>query len=204
MSKNNGDNMKIGILGGTFDPIHLGHLKMAKCAKDEFNLDKIMLLPNPVPPHKAVSDGAKEEDRLNMVKLAAKDFSYFYVSEYEINKKSVCYSVDTLSHFTKESNEYYFIIGADSFYAIETWHDYRKLISLCTFLVASRDKKCEKLEDDLFKFNKKYGVDFRCIHMEEIDISSTDIRNAVKNHKPLDKLVPESVAKYITENGLYC
>lgn len=195
--------MKIGILGGTFDPIHSGHILMAQCAKKEFELDRVMFLPNGNPPHKTVSGGALDKHRLKMTELAVSEYDGFFVSDYEIKKGCVCYSVDTVRHFISDGNKYYFIIGADSFYQIESWKDFKSLISLCTFIVAGREYNGKNLYCEMKKFNEKYNADFRLMSMNEIDISSTMIRKMIAQGQDIAQLVPKCVSDYIYKNNLY-
>ncbi|MBE7053043.1 MAG: nicotinate-nucleotide adenylyltransferase [Ruminococcaceae bacterium] len=195
--------MKIGILGGTFNPVHNGHIKMAETVLCKLNLDKIMFLPNSIPPHKELKGFATNNQRLDMLRLATKNNKKFFISDYELNKGGKSYSIDTLNHFLKDDNEYVFIIGADSFYEILTWKDGEKLIKLCRFAVFSREYNDKVLKDEIDLFNKKYKADFVLVDMENIDISSTVIRQNIIEGKNISDLVPESVEKYIKENNLY-
>ena len=114
---------KIGILGGTFNPIHHGHLILGQAAKEEFGLDEILVMPTKNPAYKTISGGVTEQNRVDMIKLAIAGFSYFRFSDMELNREGTTYTVDTLRALTKENTDcrYYFIMGADSLYQIETW-----------------------------------------------------------------------------------
>ena len=116
---------KIGILGGTFNPIHHGHLILGQAAKEEFGLDEILVMPTKNPAYKTISGGVSEKNRVDMIKLAIRDFPYFKFSDIELKREGTTYTVDTLRELTKQDTDcrYYFIMGADSLYQIETWKD---------------------------------------------------------------------------------
>lgn len=195
--------MKIGILGGTFNPVHNAHIKMAQTVLLTLNLDKIMFLPNAIPPHKELEGFAKNCQRLDMLKLATQNNEKFFISDYELTKGGKSYSIDTIRHFIKYNDEYVFIIGADSFYEILTWKDGKELIKLCKFAVFSRRYNDKILKDEIDLFNKKYNTDFVLVDMENIDISSTQIRQNIIEGKSISNFVPENVEKYIMKNNLY-
>lgn len=195
--------MKIGILGGTFNPVHNAHIKMAQEALLKFNLDKIMFLPNCIPPHKELEGDATNAQRVEMLKIALGNNEKFFISDYELNKGGKSYSYDTISHFIKDGNEYVFIIGADSFYQVLTWKNAEKLIKLCRFLVVGRKYNDKNLKMEIDTFNKKYNTDFVYLEMELMDISSTDIRNRIKNGNSVDGMIDKKVEEYIVKNSLY-
>ena len=199
--------MKIGILGGTFDPIHNGHLALGRYAKVKFSLDEIWVMPNGNPPHKeSESIESKTRHRVEMVRLAIQEEPGFSLQLYEVERKEVNYSYLTMEHFAKEfpEDEFYFIIGADSLFDIEKWRCPERLLKTCVILAAYRDGKSRTEMDAKIKYlNEKYQADIRLLSMPEIDISSTEIREDMKDHVSIEKMVPKSVYEYIKKHDLF-
>lgn len=193
---------KIGVLGGTFDPIHIGHLIMASFALCEFNLDKVIFVPNGNPPHKkAHSD---RTCRLEMTKLASRVNQKFETCDFEILKDEPSYTIDTVRHLKKDNNEIYFIIGADSFYYLETWKNFEELKKECCFIAFDRISDIKtSFEEDIKIFNQKYDATVLGAKMPFIDVSSTLIRERVKNKKSIEFLTVKDVENYILEHNLY-
>jgi nicotinate-nucleotide adenylyltransferase len=187
--------MKIGILGGTFNPIHLGHLILAQEVMEKLNLEKIIFVPAYLPPHKDNSDIAPALDRFKMVKLAIKGNKRFSVSDIEIKRKGRSYTIDTVKEFKKlyPNDELYFIIGSDLLNYLDSWKDLDEILKLINFVVATRPGyPLEKIPAHIFR------IDIRAI-----DISGFEIRQAIKNKKSFRYLVPEPVYRYINKRGLY-
>ena len=199
--------MKIGILGGTFDPIHNGHLALGRYAKKRFNLDEIWMMPNGNPPHKEKdSIETRTKHRVAMVQRAIANEHNFKLQLYEVERKEVNYSYLTMEHFCEiyPEHEFYFIIGADSLFDLEKWKCPERLVKCCVLLAAFRDGiKQDEMEHQIAYLNKKYDADIRLLNMPDIDISSTEIRADLKNHTSIKQLVPESVYEYILENQLF-
>lgn len=192
--------MKIGILGGTFNPIHNGHIKMAESVMAQAELNKICFLPNGQPPHK--SDTIEKHHRLEMVKLAIEENKSFYVSDYEINQTERCYTVDTVEHFNAcDENDYYFIIGADSLFQLDFWKNPEKLKRICRFIVCDRLGNGDTAAE--VRRLKAQGCDISLADMSPIEIDSTSIRKAAKCGLDISAYVPKAVAEYIAANGLY-
>lgn len=195
---------KIGLFGGTYDPIHKGHIKIAEIVLDKMKLDKIIFIPAGDPPHKQDKKVTEKSDRLNMVRLATEYNKAFSVSDYEINKKARSYSFDLINHFKSvyKEDELYFIIGGDSLYNIPTWYRYEELLGLCNFVVISRpDVKKKNLLDKFSGKEKPPRLFF--IDDVSIPISSTEIRKKLKNSEDIKDYVSEPVFNYITTNELY-
>ncbi|MCM8792245.1 MAG: nicotinate-nucleotide adenylyltransferase [Candidatus Omnitrophica bacterium] len=187
--------MRIGILGGTFNPIHLGHLILAEEVGYKLNLDKVIFVPTYLPPHKDTSEIASAIDRFKMVKLAIKRNRRFSVSDIEIKRKGRSYTIDTIQEFKKmyPHDELYFIIGSDLISYLDSWKDLDRILKLIKFIVATRPGySLSSLPDYISK------LDIRAI-----DISGFQIREAIKNKKPFRYLLPEAVYKYINKKGLY-
>ncbi len=199
--------MKIGILGGTFDPIHNGHLALGHYAKEQFMLDQIWVMPNGNPPHK--NDDiieSKTKHRVEMVRLAIQDEKDFVLECYEVNRKETNYSYLTMEYFQQHypEHEFYFIIGADSLFSIEKWKCPERLLKTCVVLAAYRDGKSRmEMEEQIRCINQKYQADVRLLSMPNIDVSSTEIREDLKYHESIQKLVPKAVYEYILENQLF-
>lgn len=194
--------MNIAILGGTFNPIHLGHIAMAEYVLGNSHMDKICFLPNGKPPHKAGDIIIDKKHRLEMVKLATKDNPDFYISDYELNQEKNCYTVDTIRYFNAlDNNKYYFIIGADSLFQLSSWKNAEELKKICSFIICNRDtnKDTQREVERL----KAEGCDITLTDMPMVDIDSTTIRERVKNNLDIKDFVPEGVAQYIAENSLY-
>ena len=136
--------MKIGIMGGTFDPIHIGHLLLGEFAYENFHLDEIWFLPNGNPPHKTTDEsGVSLDDRIEMVKLATDDVPYFRMNLYEASSKKHSYTYSTMRALREmyPEHEFFFILGADSLFSIEQWKNFREIFPSCTILAAMRDDK---------------------------------------------------------------
>jgi nicotinate-nucleotide adenylyltransferase len=206
-----GNNRKIGIMGGTFNPIHYGHLVTAEEALIQFHLERVIFIPTGEPPHKTTGKIASPEDRYLMTVMATASNREFYVSRIEIDKKGKSYTIDTLRELKKiygKNSELFFITGADAILEILTWKDTGEIITLCKFIAATRPGYNISKMEDLKKrlFNKKVEMAEQCLFIMEIPalaISSTDIRNRIKSNRPIKYLLPESVSSYLLKNELY-
>lgn len=196
--------MKTGILGGTFNPIHNGHLYMAFEAMETLELDRIIFVPNYMPPHKEASD-RNPEDVLKMLELALEEYDDFIISTFELEKKGLSYTYETLEYFTKiyPHDEFYFIIGEDSYVNFSLWKNPEKIVSLAKLVVFQRQgfnhKESPATKAVLENQNTKPIV----LDSMILEISSSDIRNRVVRNKQISYLVPAKVRDYINEHGLY-
>ena len=199
--------MKIGIMGGTFDPIHNGHLMLGEYAYQEFQLDEVWFMPNGNPPHKSNDTiESQTKNRVEMVRRAIAGKEYFSLQLYETKNKEVNYSYKTMEHFKKAYPEYtfYFIIGADSLFSIEKWVHPEILLRDCIVLAAYRDDKgTDEMLSQIQYLNDKYGADIRLLNTPNVDISSSDIRERIKDGLSIRKMVPEAVFNYIEQNQLF-
>ena len=196
--------MKTGVLGGTFDPIHLGHIAAADAAQQALSLDSILLMPSRIPPHRAAPTTASAEDRYAMAHLAAQERAGWTASRVEIDRNGPSYSYDTLLELGKPPSDVFFILGADAFAEIATWSRYPAILDLANFVVVSRtgitlDSLRARVPS---AFDRK---DTRVILVEARtpDVSSTEIRRRVRAAESITGLVPDSVAHYITTHHLY-
>lgn len=198
---------KLGIMGGTFDPIHYGHLVTAEAARSMFALEKVIFIPAGHPPHKQGKKITAPHHRFLMSVLATTTNIYFETSKFEIEKAGLSYTIDTVKHFLRvygSETEIFFITGADAIYEILTWKNVDELTRLCTFIAATRPGF--NLEDtDAVLDNLPQGAknNFKKLEVPALAISSTDIRERVRAGKPIKYLVPEAVEYYIYKNRLY-
>jgi nicotinate-nucleotide adenylyltransferase len=187
----------IGIYGGTFDPVHHGHLITAQSVKEIRNLDKIIFIPGFVSPHKTELKISGPVHRINMLKLAISGIPYFDWSDIEINRGNISYTIDTLLELKKQYNHIELIVGADNLEKFDTWKSPGEIIKLATLLVLRR-KNVDKTGNKN-KFMEKAVM----LETPRIDISGTEIRDRVKRGLPIDFLVPQKVMKYIYDLNLY-
>lgn len=209
MSKFRHDNEKIriGVMGGTFNPIHYGHLVAAEAARAEFGLNKVIFVPSGNPPHKQNQIIADAEHRYLMTVLATASNPDFEVSRVEVDKDDLTYSVYTIKDLRKvygENAEIFFITGADAVLELLTWYKIEELLTLCKFIAVTRpgfDKR--ELEQKIQEISSKYNGEIICIEVPLLAISSTDIRERLRDGKPVKYLLPETVEEYMSKNGLY-
>ncbi len=200
--------MKIGIMGGTFDPIHNGHLMLGKAAYEAFGLDRIWYMPNGNPPHKSISSsGTKAKDRVEMVRLAIMPYREFRLEPFEANRSEVSYSYSTMEYLKGiyPEDDFYFIIGADSLFMIDQWFHPERIFPTCTILAAYRDEinTREAMDEKICELKRQYGARIRLLITPLIHISSHELRMAVREGKSITKWVPASVNDYILKNHLY-
>ena len=197
--------MKIGILGGTFDPIHYGHLLLAETAYDRFAMDKVLIMPAGDPYFKAARGISSDQDRAEMVKLAIADNPHFEFSDLELSREEDTYTVITLE-ILKEmdpDDEFFFIVGSDTLFQMEKWYRPQDVFRLATILSSSRNISDPALNDQMAVLREKYGAKVVNLYMPNIDISSTDIRDKVKHQMSVKYFLPDPVIRYISERGLY-
>jgi nicotinate-nucleotide adenylyltransferase len=209
----------VGLFGGTFDPIHLGHLRGAEEIRESFDLEKVIFIPAAKPPHKKTEGVMDASHRLEMVELAIRANPYFAASDIELERPGKSYSIDTIRYF-KETHRgpLFFILGGDAFYEIETWREFESLFSLCHFIVMTRPdsrKRGDVLDlpkslVSFFKYDAASGAwvhdSGNRLHLKEItslDISSTKIRELIEKGGSVRYLIPGEIEAYIREKGLY-
>ena len=197
---------QIGILGGSFDPFHYGHLSIAKTALKECGLSKVVLLPTKVQPFKLGKKRASEEDRVNMVRLIAKKNKNFAVSTIEAFSQEVSYTYKTLQALSEiyGQENLHFIVGTDSFLSIETWYRGEDLLKEYSFIVGVRPGYKEgETEEKMRYFQEKYGTKVKILHNRVLEVSSTEIKEKIRNKESIRDLVPYEIERYIDEHGLY-
>ena len=192
--------MKIAILGGTFDPPHLGHLILADTVLKELNYDKVLFIPSKIPPHKNISGEVSDEDRLNMLKLSIEDDKRFSFDDYELKSEGISYSIKTLNYLYQNYNidgKIALIIGADLIKNFHKWKEPEKISELANIVAVNREEN-----DNLDKENiEKYNI--KIIIAPRIDISSTLIRERIKKNKAFRYFLNNKVYNYIISNKLY-
>lgn len=186
--------LRIGIMGGTFNPVHIAHLVMAEQVRKQLDLDEIWFIPNNVPPHKELADHVNTTDRLNMLELATRTNPHFRVMLFEIMRGGVSYTVDTLRYLKRRAprNQYYLIMGGDEVNNFENWKEPQTISLLATLVGVRRPNYPQR---------PKYPIIW--VDMPNLDISSSRIRQNVATDQSIRYLVPEEVRIYIEQRGLY-
>lgn len=196
--------MKTVIFGGTFDPFHIGHMRLARTVIDNINPDRFIIIPNNVTPKKSGLKITPASDRLEMCRLAAKELKA-EVSDYEIKKGGPSYTADTLEYFHDlyPSDRLYFAMGSDALKNFLSWKNHEKIIMLSGIICCCRDEKDR--EDCIFIKNEIETLGGECVLMSvpALSCSSSELRYKIKNNQPIGDLIPESVEKYIGKRGLY-
>ncbi len=202
-----GKSLKIGICGGTFDPIHLGHLAIAELVRCELNLDKVLFIPSGMPPHKDINLITDPINRLNMVKCAVSENPYFEASDIEVKRKGYTYTVDTLNELHKiypPDTIFYYIIGADVVMDLLTWKRSEEVFALTKFVAVMRAGYLDKdFNNRINVLRQKHSLDITSIEAPLIEVSSTFIRERTSKNKSVKYLVSECVEEYIKKNKLY-
>lgn len=196
--------MQLGIMGGTFDPVHLGHLQIARAAMREASLDRVLFLPDGNPPHK--QPGATGDDRFTMVCLALENQQGFSASNMELLRAGSTYTVDTLVELRRRNpaSQLSYIVGADTLFQFPTWKTAERVAQLCRLLVVPRPG-CDlrEIKAEQRRLAARYGLGSALLLTQGPDISSSSIREAVAQGQPIDALVPNAVAQFIKEKRLY-
>ncbi|MBW2367341.1 MAG: nicotinate (nicotinamide) nucleotide adenylyltransferase [Deltaproteobacteria bacterium] len=219
---------QIGLFGGTFNPIHRGHLWAAKQVRETYGLDSVILIPSAIPPHKHPNGIRPAPQRLDMIRRAAAGQSGLTVSDIELARVGPSYTIDTVRHYISQTAgraKLFLIVGLDAFLEMDTWRSYRQLFQLISLIVLDRPGSVDRPEGDIFetvlKFLKsrisdeyaptpdpsvfKHGA-HPSVHVcsrTMLDVSSTRIRELVKRGENIDALVPETVDEYIRHKGIY-
>ena len=197
---------KIGIMGGTFNPIHNGHLFLAEHAYEQAGLDYVLFMPTLNPPHKAGMTVESAEHRLNMVRLAIQSNPHFMMSDLELQRQGITYTSDTLKALKNEEpeNEYYFIVGADSLMMMAKWMEPQTVFNLSTILAGAREQySIEQLKEQAAYLENTYNGKIILLDMPLIEISSENIRERVIKGKSIQYYVPDEVVSYMKEHHLY-
>lgn len=187
---------RVGILGGTFNPIHIGHLTIAQMVREQLRLDKVLFVPSNLPPHKSGKNVVSAKDRYHMVHLAIRGNSYFEASDFEIQKEGKSYSVETAKYFRDQyprGTKFFFIIGSDLLSTLHMWKRVDEILEIVSFIAVHRPG-----------FNgKKSKVKAQLITIPGLQTSSSYVRQRITSGKTVKYLVPDSILKYIADKKLY-
>lgn len=196
---------KIGILGGTLDPIHNGHLMIAECARDQLNLDEVWFMPTGNPPHKSNQNISPNEVRKEMIELAIEDNNNFKFSDFEYKRDGIIYTSDTMKLLKNayKDTDFYFIMGADSLMYFKDWHKPEEIVLYCNLVVAGRNNDDSELLREVAILEDKYNINIHVLKSPKICISSSDIRDYINNKFSIKYMVPDSVERYIKNKNLY-
>lgn len=197
---------RIGIMGGTFDPIHLAHIEMARCAREQKGLDKILFMPSKIPPHKRDRQILPEELRGEMVQLAIEGEKGFAYSDFELKREEVTYTAKTLellkAQYPEES--FYFIMGGDSLFQFENWYMPEQILQYAVILAVSRDGVLQQnMEKKASELSARFHGEIQVLSMQEMDISSSMIREKIFRGESVQAYLPPSVYDFIRKNHLY-
>lgn len=192
---------RLGIMGGTFNPPHLGHLEAARHAHEELGLEHVLFIPTNVPAHKPLPQGsASAAQRCDMVRLMLENESWAELSTMEIDRGGVSYTVDTLRALRHAADERFLIVGTDMLLTLEKWRKYREICRLTTFAVVAREEDDRtELKTHAARLREFYDADIRLIHCPALPLSSTELRET----GAFEGKVPPAVARYISANRLY-
>lgn len=194
---------RTGIMGGTFNPIHMGHLIIAESAREQFHLDEVIFMPCGIPHLKSEENLLPKDVRTQMTRLAIGNNPFFNISTLEVDSEGITYTYKTLEklHQINDNTDYYFIMGADSLWSIENWKEPARIFANCHILAAARgSRSLSEIEAQASYLNDKYAADILLIKSINIDISSTMIRDMIKNNESIRYLVPEAVYDFISKN----
>ena len=198
--------MRTGIFGGTFSPIHNGHVKAARSFRDEMKLDVLYVIPAKIPPHKSINYSDDPFLRLEMVKTALADEEKMIVSDTELHREGKSYTVYTLPEFTG-NGELFLLCGTDMFLSFDTWFRFEDIFRMCTLVLmqreASNPETNAQIEEKKKLYTEKYGAKIEVIREEPFEISSSEIRDMIARGEDYSAYVPESVHAFIEEKGLY-
>lgn len=198
---------KTGIMGGTFDPIHIGHLILGESAYDQFGLDRILFMPAGNPPHKRDRRGrASDEERVEMVRRAIADNPHFELCTIEMEQEGYSYTYRTLEKLRAlcPDDEFYFILGADSLFDFESWREPQRICDACKIIVATRNQTSrQQLNRQIRRLAGKFQGEFLCLDNPDLEISSAAIRDWIREGKSIRYYLSGSVLSYIREKGIY-
>jgi nicotinate-nucleotide adenylyltransferase len=196
---------RIGIMGGTFNPIHIGHVIAAQEVLFKMKLDNIIFIPTGNPPHKRQKDLISAEYRYEMVRLAICRNNQFSISDLEIRREGRTYTYDTLAelHKTYYGDKLFFIIGFDTLKDLDSWKRVNDVCKMVSFIVVNRGNSTSEIIEEMEDKKKKYSADITLVDIPDIEISSTDIRKRILNGETIKYLVPDEVEAYIRLKGLY-
>ena len=196
--------MRIGIFGGSFNPPHLGHLHLAQAVRETLHLDEVWLVPSKISPHRSMAAYAPEHDRLAMCRLAAEEFSWLRAEDYELRQEQISYTYYTVAHFTQErpQDEFFLLMGGDMLRSFRTWNRWEEILQRVTVAAVAREDGEDVLLEREAEILRQYGR-IEVVHVESFPVSSTKIREMVKNSQDCSCYLPKKIVQYMKENHLY-
>ena len=200
------DYTRVGIYGGTFAPIHNGHVRAAKAFIEQMKLDYLFIIPAYLPPHKQIDASDDPLYRLKMCELAFEDTDGIVISDCEIARGGKSYTYDTLKELERPDTRLFLLLGTDMVLTFDTWYRIEDILKMCYPVYVRRENDAligNRIVSKITEYYQKYGVMFRKIVTDPVELASTDIRKAVREGKDISRLVPARVEKFIKENGLY-
>ena len=199
--------MKTALYGGTFNPVHKGHFNCLKTVLDSVDLDRVIVLPDRIPPHKASDGLVSGKDRMNMCRLAFEGLDKVSISDWELKQKGKSYSVITLRHFHKKhpGDKLFFIMGSDMLLSFEQWFEYKEILKLASLVCVSRENAVTEkdLKAHAQRLMKENGGEIIIVNTKPFEVSSTQIRDMIKKSADTSCYLDKNVVKYIEENELY-
>ena len=200
------DYTRVGIYGGTFAPVHTGHVRAARAFMEQMKLDYLFIIPAYLPPHKQIDASDDPLYRLKMCELAFEDIDGIVISDCEISRGGKSYTYDTLKELERPDTRLFLLLGTDMVLTFDTWYRFEDILKMCYPVYVRRENDPligNRIVAKITEYYQKYGVMFRKIVADPIELSSTDIRGAVREGRDISRLVPARVEKFIKENGLY-
>lgn len=208
---------KIGLFGGSFDPVHIGHLRIAEEVRGHLGLEKVFFIPTAMQPLKREATAIAADERLHMIRMSIRGNHFFGASDIEVKRGGISYSIDTVKSYARRFDDLYFLMGVDAFSEIDLWKDYRELFLYTNFAVMMRpnhkttdlmkvlpkDIRQEVKGIDRSIYEHASGKRLFLFEITQLDISSTNIRTLVKQGRSIRYLVPDSVERFIRQKGLY-
>lgn len=196
---------RIGIYGGTFSPVHSGHVNAAAMFLKKIPIDRLYIIPTAIPPHKAEVVGASAADRLEMAKLAfGKLGDRVEVSDWEIRRSGKSYTVYTLEHFTAPDRQIFLLVGTDMFLTLDGWYRPEDIFRLADIVLMRREKDCGgEIEEKAEEYRRRFGARLHFLGGEAVELSSTGIREKITESVPDNDVIPPEVVQYIEKKGLY-
>lgn len=196
---------KIAIFGGSFNPVHTGHINICEWCQKEYNFDEILLIPTHIPPHKAALNMASGQDRVNMLSIATKGLDFVTICDIELKERGISYTFLTLEKLKKlyTDAEFYLIVGSDMFFIFEKWVNYEHILKNVTLITGARhENEYQKLLDKKSIF-ENYQDKIDIINLDIKEVSSTEIRDIIKSDTGIEEKISNEVLSYIRKNNLY-
>ena len=204
--KNPWDMLRVGIYGGTFAPIHNGHVQSARAFMEQMKLDYLFVIPSYLPPHKQIDESDDPMYRLRMCELAFEGVDGVVISDVEIRRGGKSYTYDTLKELQRDDTRLFLLCGTDMVLTFDSWYRFEDIFKMCYPVYVRRENDpviSDRIVKKITEYNEKYGVMFRRILTEPYVISSSEVRAAVKEGKDISGMVPAAVERFIREQGLY-